>query len=100
MFVHHVFFWLNNPGSTDERAQLLEGIKQLKSVESIHTMHIGVAASTDRPVIEKGYDFSLLLIFDDMAAHDTYQVHPVHKQFVENCARFWSKVLIYDAVDA
>ncbi|MBF9253452.1 Dabb family protein [Pontibacter sp. 172403-2] len=100
MFVHHVFFWLNNPDATAERSKLLEGLKQLKAIESIHTVHIGVPASTDRPVIEKGYDFSLLLVFNDMEAHDTYQVHPVHKQFVETCAQLWSKVLIYDAVDA
>ncbi|WP_242916174.1 Dabb family protein [Pontibacter liquoris] len=100
MFVHHVFFWLAKPDSAEEKAKLLEGIKQLQAVEHIQTMHVGVPASTDRPVIEKGYTFSLLLVFNDLAAHDAYQVHPVHKKFVDDCARYWSKVLIYDAVDA
>ncbi len=100
MFVHHVFFWLHTPGAAEARKALQEGISQLKAIESIATMHIGVPASTDRPVIEKGYDISLLLVFNDAAAHEAYQVHPVHEKFVATCASLWSKVLIYDAVDA
>ncbi|MCC9135671.1 Dabb family protein [Pontibacter silvestris] len=99
MFVHHVFFWLKNPDSSDERAKLLDGIKQLKAVETVKTFHVGVPATTNRPVIERGYSFSLLLIFDNLEDQDTYQVHPIHKNFVEECSPLWSKVVIYDAVD-
>ncbi|PRY10354.1 stress responsive alpha/beta barrel protein [Pontibacter ummariensis] len=100
MFVHHVYFWLKNPEAAAEKARLLEGLKSLQTVETIRTVHIGVPADTDRPVIERGYHFSLLLIFDNKEDHDTYQVHPVHKKFVEDCSSLWSKVVIYDAVDA
>jgi hypothetical protein len=31
-----------------------------------------------------------------MAAHDIYQVHPVHLAFVEKCKSMWTKVVIYD----
>ncbi|MDB5240049.1 MAG: stress responsive alpha-beta barrel protein, partial [Spirosoma sp.] len=32
------------------------------------------------------------------AAHDAYQVHPVHLEFVAECAHLWNRVQIYDAV--
>jgi hypothetical protein len=100
MLVHHVLFWLKNPDSAEDRAQLLEGLKSLKAVESIRHLYIGTPASTDRPVIDRSYSFSLLQIFDDMERHDAYQVDPIHKAFVEKCSSLWTKVQIYDAIEA
>jgi len=99
MFVHHVFFWLKNADSEEDKAKLLHGLEQLKSVEVIRTVHIGEPASTNRDVIERGYTLSLLLLFDNLQDQETYQVHPVHKAFVEQCSPLWSKVVVYDATD-
>lgn len=99
MFVHHVFFWLNKPDSATDRNKLLEGLKSLQPIETIRTFHIGKPAGTDRPVIENGYDFSLLLIFDNLEDQNTYQEHPVHLKFVDEYAQLWSKVIVYDSVD-
>ncbi|QCR22123.1 Dabb family protein [Pontibacter sp. SGAir0037] len=100
MFVHHVFFWLSNAGSAEDRAQLLEGLNSLKEIEEIRQLHIGVPADTNRPVIDSSYEFSLLMLFESKEAHDAYQVHPVHQEFVQKCSSLWSKVVIYDAVEA
>ncbi|MHA6249590.1 Dabb family protein [Pontibacter sp. CAU 1760] len=100
MFVHHVFFWLKNPGSEADKAALLEGLQSLTPIEVIRTSHIGLPATTNREVIERGYALSLLLIFDNLKDQETYQVHPVHEAFVEKCKSLWEKVVVYDAVDA
>lgn len=97
MFVHHVFFWLKDPGDDDARATLARELQQLTAIDTIQQHHIGTAAGTRRPVIDHSYDFSLLLFFDDQAGHDEYQVHPIHEAFVENCGELWSKVRVYDA---
>jgi hypothetical protein len=99
MFVHHVYFWLKNPDSSEDKNQLEEGLRELEKVDVIRTFHVGVPASTNRPVIERGYSFSLLLIFDDLEDQETYQVHPVHEKFVKECSELWSKVVVYDSVD-
>ena len=99
MFVHHVFFWLKNPNSTEDKSLLEAGLLDLEKVETIRTFHVGVPASTNRPVIERGYSFSLLLIFDDLEDQETYQTHPVHEKFVKECSHLWSKVVVYDSVD-
>src|SRR2546421_339006 len=52
------------------------------------------------PVKQRGYSYALVLSFDDAAAQDAYQVHPVHDRFREQCGGSWKKIVIYDAVSA
>lgn len=98
MFVHSVYFWLKEKDSTQAQQALLAGLKTLESIEAVHTSYVGVPAETRRPVIDHSYSFALVLVFNDQAAHDIYQEHPVHLKFVENCAHLWERVQIYDAV--
>lgn len=98
MFVHHVFFWLKPANSAEETQQFVTGVTSLKEVKSVKLAEIGIPAATNRPVIERSYSYSLLLMFETEADHDTYQVDPIHTQFVADCAHLWERVLIYDSV--
>ena len=99
--VHHVFFWLKNPDSTEDRAILIAGIKKLGDIETVRAIHVGVPASTEkRDVVENSYHVSEMLCFDDVEGQSAYQVHPAHKKFVEECSGLWSKVLVYDVMGA
>lgn len=100
MFTHHVFFWLKDKTSDTDKVNLLKGLQSLAAIEPKIMIHIGVKASTSRPVIDTSYDFSLLLIFNDLEDQESYQVHPIHQEFVKNCQHLWEKVTIYDSVDA
>jgi len=97
MFVHHVFFWLNEDLLPEEAQKFESGVKSLLQIEEMTTADVGKPAATNRAVIERSYSYSLLTIFANKAAHDAYQVHPVHVKFVEDCKHLWSKVLIYDS---
>lgn len=99
-FVHQVYFWLKNPDQTEDQQALINGLRKLGSIETLTSFHVGKAADTDRPVIDRSYHASLLCIFDDIEGHNTYQVHPVHLDFVKECSSLWEKVVIYDAIDA
>jgi stress responsive alpha/beta barrel protein len=98
MFVHAVYFWLRDDLSAADRATFEAGVRSLTSIEQVAHGWIGVPADTDRPVIDRSYSYAEVLVFKDRAAHDAYQVHPIHTQFVERCKTFWTKVLIYDSV--
>jgi hypothetical protein len=98
LFIHHVYFWLSNPGSKDNHAALLTGLKALSKVPSIKQFHIGVPASTNRDVIETSYAFSWLAVFNTKEEQDAYQVDPVHLHFVDTCKQLWQKVIVYDSV--
>jgi len=99
--IHHVFFWLKNPNSKEDLAQLLAGIRGLAQIETVRSIHVGVPASTEkRDVVDNSYSASELLSFDDVAGQDAYQVHPLHKKFVADCSHLWNKVVVYDSVSA
>ena len=99
VFIHHVFFWLKNPGNTVDKQRLIEGLQKLSAAVSIQSFHIGTAAATNREVIDSSYSVSWMLIFATKEAQDIYQTDPVHLQFIKDCAHLWQKVLVYDAVD-
>lgn len=100
MLVHHVLFWLKEAGSSEDKKKLLEGLKSLSAIEQLHLITIGEPSVIDRPVIDRSYSFSLMILFDSMEQHDAYQLHPVHKNFIKEHAHLWSKVVIYDAQEA
>ena len=99
MFVHHVYFWLNNPSSKEDLNNLAVGLKSLKSIDYVKIFHVGKPADTNRDVIDTSYSLSLLLCFENKALQDDYQVDPVHLKFIENCKQLWKKVVVYDSVD-
>jgi Stress responsive A/B Barrel Domain len=97
MFVHHVFFWMQDSATEAEKAQLRAGIESLSAVQGITTFHVGVPAPTNREVIDSSYSFSLLTIFMDAAAEAVYQTHPIHLKFIADCKHLWSRVVVYDS---
>jgi len=99
--VHHVFFWLKNRESKEDLARLLEGLRTLAKIETVRGAHFGVPASTEkRDVVDNSYSASEMLFFDDLAGQKTYQDHPIHKKFVEDCSHLWERVVVYDALAA
>lgn len=99
--VHHVFFWLKNPDSKEDRDKLVEGLHTLAQIETIRKLHVGVLASTEkRDVVDTSWQVSELMFFDDLAGQATYQSHPLHLAFVKNYSHLWAKVVVYDAMEA
>jgi hypothetical protein len=100
IFIHHVYFWLKNPSSEEDRRKLIEGLEKLSKVKTIKTFHIGKPADTNRDVIDGSYSISWMLMFANKEDQDSYQVDPIHLNFVDTCKDLWQKVVVYDSVDA
>jgi hypothetical protein len=80
-FVHHVHFWLKDKA---DQPKLIEG----------------VPADTNRDVIDRSYDVSLLLLFDGPAEQEAYQNDPTHVLFADNYAKtLCAKVVVQDCVN-
>jgi len=97
-FVHHVLFYMPADASDADKAKLLEGLQLLQQIPVIKLAHIGVPAATTREVIERTYTYSWLCLFDSATDEAHYQQHPLHDTFREQYARYWEKVVIYDAI--
>jgi len=98
-FVHHVFFWLKEPSNPEARKQFENGLKELIKVPQIQSSHIGKPVESPREVVDDSFTYSYLAFFENKEDQDTYQTHPIHLKFVDDCKHLWEKVVVYDAMD-
>ncbi len=96
-FAHVVNFWLKKGLMPGDIQQFEKGVRSLGQIKTLKLFHLGKPADTDRPVIDRSYDYCLVCIFNDKAGHDAYQVDPIHDRFRVECSPYWEKVLIYDS---
>lgn len=99
VFVHHVYFWLKEPGNAAHASRFEKALRDLVTIGSIKNYHLGKPADTRREVIDSSYQYSLLTIFINKAAHDEYQVHPVHDSFRIVADELCGRVIVYDSVN-
>jgi hypothetical protein len=97
VFVHAVYFWLKKGLSEKEHQAFENGVSTLKEIETVKHCFIGKPADTDRPVIDRSYDYALVVVFNNKADHDVYQVHHIHDVFRDNFSPYFLKVQIYDS---
>lgn len=97
MLAHHVLFWLKADTTEDQKIAFRKGLESLENIETVKTFHVGVPAPIERAVVDTTYTFSLILVFEDLAGHDVYQTHEIHKAFLDEFRILFDRVVIYDA---
>lgn len=98
MLVHTVYFWLKPELTAAQRAEFRRGVESLGTIKAVAQCHVGTPAKTEkRPIIDDSYSVALTVICKDVAAHDAYQVDPIHLAFVNTFKTYWTRVQIYDA---
>ena len=98
-FIHHVYFWLKNPGNAEDTGKLIVGLKKLSNVKTILSFHIGKPADTNRDVIDRSYAVFWCVFFKNATDQASYQADPIHLRFVEECSPLWTRVIVYDSID-
>jgi hypothetical protein len=97
MLIHSVYFWLNEEEDIESVLQFEEGLASLFEDPAVESGYYGKPAGTPpRPVIEESYSYGLVLIFADQAAHDRYQVGPIHKRFLAENSVKWARLHVLD----
>jgi hypothetical protein len=99
MLTHVVLFWAKDNLTASERADFAAGLGTLLAIPTVGAGWVGSPATTNRSVVDRSYTFGLTLRFKDVAAHDAYQVDPIHDAFHDRCAKYWQKVAVYDIDD-
>lgn len=97
MVIHNVYFWLK-PGLSDRDIErFVEGARRLLDIETVTGGYVARPAPTEaRAIVDHSFDYALFVLFEDIAAHDAYQDHPIHDAFRE-LAPLWDRVVVYDA---
>ncbi len=95
---HMVFFQLKD-NTKENRAKLVAACeKYLKDHDGVIYFSAGARADEfDREVNAKDWDVALHLVFKDKKAHDKYQDHKLHLQFIDENKATWKSVKVYDS---
>lgn len=98
MIGHMVFFTLKE-STPSARQKLVNACKKyLDKHDGIVYFSAGVLADEfKRDVNDREWDVALHLVFKDKAAHDKYQDHPRHLDFINENKETWKKVRVFDS---
>lgn len=97
MLIHSVYFWFKADADPAVVAAFESGLQRLTAIPDIATAYFGrPEAMPKRAVVDDTYAWALIETFDDVAAHDRYQEHPLHQQFLREFAASWQRVQVYD----
>ncbi|MDZ4685797.1 MAG: Dabb family protein [Planctomycetaceae bacterium] len=96
--VHNVYFTLKD-GSPANVQKLTDACyKYLDKHDGVVCFAAGtVVAEFDRPVNQKDFHVGLCVVFKNKAAHDVYQTHPRHIDFITENKETWATVRVFDS---
>jgi hypothetical protein len=95
---HMVFFTLTEDNQANRDSLVAACQKYLSDHDG--TVYFSAGAIADdltRDVNDREFDVALHLVFANKAAHDTYQTHPQHLEFIEKNKHLWSGVRVFDS---
>jgi hypothetical protein len=97
MLVHCVYFWFKPDADPAILAAFESGLRRLTTIPEVATAYFGRPEATPkRAVIDDTYAWALVETFTDLAAHDRYQEHAIHQQFLSDFSASWERVQVYD----
>jgi len=95
-FSHVVIFWAK-AGVPDAGEKIVAGAeKYLRPIPGVVAFHAGRPVPSPREVVQRDYAAALNLVFATKADEEAYQAHPLHLEFIAQCAPFWERVAVYD----
>jgi hypothetical protein len=98
MLAHMVYFNLKDRSETAVEGMLAACKKYLSNHAGTVFFAVGkVVPDLTRPVNVTDFDIALHVVFDGREAHDAYQTHPRHVQFIEENKANWDKVRVFDS---
>jgi len=97
VLVHSVYFWFKPDADPAVVAAFESGLTRLTAIPDVLTAHFGRPERTpNRAVVDESYAWALIEIFPDLAAHDRYQEHLIHQEFLREFSGSWQRVQVYD----
>ncbi len=98
MLSHVVIFWFRKGTSPEAVAAFRDcAISNLTRIPGVLHLNCGAPIPSERDVVDRSYSVALSMMFASRTELDTYQVHPVHVEFVKKCVRpHVERLVVYD----
>lgn len=93
-----MYFWLKEGRqNAADRTDFENALAGLFEMDLVAGGRWAVPAEVEiRPVVDQSWDYALSMQFATLEDHNAYQVHPMHKAFIEAYRDWWAKVLVTD----
>jgi hypothetical protein len=98
MLVHGVYFTLKDKSEAAKKEFI--GLCEQYLTRHEGTAHFAVGARGEefnREVNDQDFDIGLYVVFESKAAHDKYQDHPRHLEFIAKGREKWESVRVFDS---
>jgi hypothetical protein len=98
IFIHTVYFWLNEGTTDQERKSFEDGLRKLGTSSNSSGFFWGTPLDIpDRDVVDSSYDYAATSFFDSVEQHHVYQnTDPIHLDFIQSHKHIWGDVKVYD----
>jgi hypothetical protein len=93
---HIVVFWLKDPGSAEQRRDLIAACHTLKDIPGVTDLRVGQPLPSTRPVVDSTYDVALVITFENERAMEAYNPHPIHEKLAREFVPSFARWLVYD----
>ena len=95
---HMVFFTLKDDSDNAKQKMIDACNKYLSGHDGTVYYSAGaLVPDLDRDVNDREFHIALHVVFKNRAAHDTYQKHERHLQFIQENKENWKKVRVFDS---
>lgn len=95
---HTVYFTLKDASPAGIERQLAACRTYLAGHDGVEFFGVGTRTpDLSRDVNDQDFHVALHVVFRDRAAHDVYQTHPRHLQFIDESKPHWTRVRVFDA---
>ncbi len=95
---HIVYFTLEDASEARIEAILADMRQYLDAHPGLVHFSCGrLNPELNRPVNDRDFHVSLHTVFEDRAAHDAYQIHPRHTEFIDRNRANWKRVRVFDS---
>lgn len=95
-FIHTAYFWFKDSVSQERIEAFYASAEKLREIDVVLALYAGKPANTTRAIVERSYDYAVVVHLKDLDAHDQYQNDPIHLKTLADFSDLWEKVMITD----
>ncbi len=99
--INHIgFVWLKEPGNAAHRQKIIDAAHSFaREIPEVKFLSVGQTLPKGSPYVDASFDICLSMQFDDQAAMERYNKHPVHQKAAQEVFfPLAQKFLFYDFV--
>ncbi|MFQ3578359.1 MAG: Dabb family protein [Verrucomicrobiia bacterium] len=97
MIIHSVYFQLKPSATSRDIGRMRSALEGLSRIPGVQLLGVGTPADVPpRAVLCTDYTLALVLSTDSVESLQTYQEHPIHREFLQDFKDLWETVRVFD----